>query len=62
MSATDSCLGCEERHTACWGTCEKYKRQKERREEMKRQYYGSRDAVNFLAENIRKAKRRAHKA
>ena len=28
MITVKSCKGCTERHTACWGTCERYKAEK----------------------------------
>ena len=47
------CKGCEERHEACWGQCEKYKAWKSRLDELnkRRKEYESKPFVKYNSYN-----------
>lgn len=61
MIDKDSCYQCPDRHTLCWSSCERYARRKARIAAAKKDHDDSRLARDFLADNIRKERRRVHK-
>lgn len=55
------CKGCEDRHTACWDTCEKYLAVKAKADAAKAEERKYADAKNHIVELVNKNKDRDSK-
>lgn len=51
------CKDCEERHTLCWGECERYAEYKRALEEMNEHRRRDRDVLEYVHDRQRKADR-----
>ena len=57
MKCIECCKTCDKRYPACWGSCEKYLKEKEQYEKYKITI-NKRDSVDRMIREIRKNKKR----